>query len=167
MNQIELRDIPGCEGYYQASSDGHIWSIRSKKFLKEAGGDDYHMVTLLVKGKYKCEYVHRLVAMAFIPNPDPEKYTDVNHMDEVKYHNYPNNLEWCTRKYNLHYSDVWGGKGCGTRKAVYCVELNKSFASMNEAAKATGIQQSNLSALLRRGDVEKNTLGGYHWRYAD
>ena len=98
-----LKDIPGLEGLYQASDDGRIYSVRNKLFLKQAGGDDYHIVTItcVSRGIRKQEYVHRLVAMAFLENP--HNYTEVNHKDECKTNNCVDNLEWCDHYYNINY----------------------------------------------------------------
>ena len=53
--------------------------------------------------KKKTVSVHRLVAMAFVNNPNPDKYKEVNHIDENKLNNNADNLEWCTRSYNQKY----------------------------------------------------------------
>ena len=100
---VILKDIPGLEGSYQASNDGHIYSVRSKKFLKESGNEDYRIVTICCPNLVKDEYVHRLVALAFCYNPDPEHFKEINHKDECKFNNKPENLEWCDRSYNLNY----------------------------------------------------------------
>lgn len=96
---VILKDIPGLEGFYQASNDGHIYSLIHNKFLKEAGNDDYHVVTIF----NRTVYVHRLVALAFCHNPDPAHFNEINHKDECKWNNKPENLEWCDRKYNMNY----------------------------------------------------------------
>lgn len=157
-----MRDCVGYEGRYAVTSCGKVWSYKYKRFLTPQGGEDYQMIGLSKDGKYTFDYVHRLVAKAYIPNPDPEKYTDVNHKDEVRYHNWVNNLEWCTRNYNVNY----GSRSQKIQKPVYCVELDKRFNSIKDAAEATGIHQSNLSSLLKHNKEETHTLGGYHWRYA-
>ena len=161
-------DISGYEGRYAVTSCGKVLSYRHKKFLKPAGGNgNYQMVTLVdADGKGHNEYVHRLVAKAYIPNHDPQKYTDVNHKDEVKDHNWVNNLEWCDRKYNNNYGNRTQRAAKAKRQAVYCVELDKRFDSIKEAAEATGIHQGNLSSLLKHNKDGNHTLGGYHWRYA-
>lgn len=157
-----MRDVVGWEGLYKVTSCGKVWSCRSKQFLKPAGGTDYQMVLLQCKGKKEFDYVHRIVAKAYIPNPD--NLPEVNHKDEVRNHNWVENLEWCTRNYNLQYSGIGGKK---LRIPVYCVELDKTYASITEAAQAHGIHQANLSALLKHGANENHHLGGYHWRYAN
>lgn len=155
-----MRDVVGFEGLYGITSCGKVWSYKRNKFLHTYGGDDYQMVCLYKEGKSYFDYVHRLVAKAYLPNPN--NWPDVNHKDEVKTHNWVNNLEWCTRIYNLHYSNIWTKRH---QISVYCVELDKTFDSIKQAAKATGVHQSNLSTLLKNKNPEKHTLGGYHWRY--
>ena len=61
-----------------------------------------HMIRLRHCGKTITEYAHRLVAMAFIPNPDG--YELVNHKDENRQNNAVSNLEWCDRRYNMLYN---------------------------------------------------------------
>lgn len=109
------KDILGYEGLYQVSSYGRVRSLdrydRMNHFLKgrilklytRKGG--YLFVQLHLNGKGKNYLVHRLVAIAFIPNPD--NLPEVNHLDEDKTNNRVENLEFCDRKYNINF---------GTRK---------------------------------------------------
>lgn len=159
-----MRDIPGFEGKYAATSCGRIWSYKHKKFLKNCGEKgNYQIVMLSENGKCKCYYVHRLVALAFIPNP--HNLPQVNHKDEQKDNNCLDNLEWCTAYYNLHYSQVWRGRNMRESKPVYCIELNKTFSSIFKAAKEMNVGQANLSTHLSKG-IPKS-VGGYHWKYAE
>lgn len=152
----KLRDIPGWEGLYAATRDGRIWSHRRKRFMKPCGEEgNYQLVMLSKDNKGKCYYVHRLVALAYIPNPD--NLPEVNHKDEHKDHNWADNLEWCDKDYNLNY----GTRSQRVRKAVYCVELDKTYPSMYEAAKAFGGHQSNLTNCVHN---HQHTFAGYHWR---
>jgi hypothetical protein len=153
-----MRDVVGFEGKYAVTSCGKIWSYRRNKFLNTYGGDDYQMVGLYKDGKTYFDYVHRIVAKAYIPNPD--NLPDVNHKDEVRNHNWANNLEWCTRKYNINY----GARIEKIRKAVYCVELDKVFDSALTAAQELGIHASGITFCVR-GKIK--TTGGYHWQYAN
>lgn len=105
------KDIPGYEGYYQASTLGNIRSVprvtsnnhyKEGKVLKQRPDKNgYSIVCLCKDGERKFRKVHRLVAMTFIPNPC--NLPQVNHKDEVKANNDVFNLEWCTAKYNTNY----------------------------------------------------------------
>lgn len=104
-------------GLYEASNLGYIRSIDSiceyidgrKRHLKgrvlrpSIDKKGYSSVTLYKNGLKVCIRVHRLVLQTFEPNPNPEIYTEINHIDENKKNNCLNNLEWCTRQYNNTY----------------------------------------------------------------
>lgn len=101
------KDIPGYEGLYQVSNTGQVRSLNyrrtGKKQILKPGytKDGYETVNLNKEGSYKTYKVHRLVAMAFISNPN--NYPVVNHIDENKTNNAVWNLEYCTREYNNNY----------------------------------------------------------------
>ena len=158
---MTMRDIPNYEGRYAATEDGRIYSYRRKKFLSSCGyKDDYQLVMLCDGGeKGRNYYVHRLVAMAFLPNPD--NLPEVNHKDHKRDNNSVENLEWCSRKYNMSDVSHAGRKG----KPVICIETNERYSSVNAAAKAIGLAQPNLSAHLNHNNPK--TVGGYHWKYAE
>ena len=110
------KDIEGYEGLYQVSNKGRVKSLKrkicsnsnhkyntlSEKLLKLSGGGKYIQVILCKDGKTSAKLVHRLVAQAFIPNPN--NLPCVNHKDENKKNNDVRNLEWCTYKYNNEYN---------------------------------------------------------------
>lgn len=106
------KDIRGYEGYYQVSNFGNVRSVdrvdshcRNLKgrILKLSNGT-YKSVTLSTNNVCKNHSVHRLVAEAFIPNPN--NLPCINHKDEDKHNNNVNNLEWCTYGYNNDYSEL-------------------------------------------------------------
>ncbi len=107
----EWRDIEGYEHEYQVSNLGRVRSLDriSKQNHKLKGRfvtpnitkGGYALVRMYGTQGFKIESIHRLVAKAFIPNPD--NLPEVNHKDENKQNNCVDNLEWCTRLYNVHY----------------------------------------------------------------
>ena len=105
------KDVPGFEGIYRVSNLGMVRSLdrvkkdgrrmygRIRKPHRDSCG---YMLVQLYKDNEKKHYsIHRLVALAFIPNPD--NLPQVNHKDEVRDHNTVDNLEWCTVLYNQNY----------------------------------------------------------------
>lgn len=96
------KDIEGYEGLYQVSNKGRVMNVRNGK-LKALyyGTGGYKRVMLWKNNESKNYSVHRLVAKAFIPNPD--NLPQVNHKDECNTNNVVENLEWCTVDYNLSY----------------------------------------------------------------
>ena len=114
-NSIEIwKDIEGYEGLYQVSNRGRVKSLSRKvtnamfsineHFVKLVdNGHGYKSVSLWKDNKGKHFYVHRLVALAFVPNSNGYKY--INHKDEDKSNNDVSNLEWCTAKYNCNYGN--------------------------------------------------------------
>ena len=154
-----MKDIKDYEGLYAITTDGNVWSYKSRKFLKPyliKGG--YHIVGLYNNGKRKKFLIHRLVAEAFIPNPN--NLPCVNHKDENKSDNNVNNLEWCSYEYNNNYGTRVKRSAEKKSEAVYCVELDRTFKSQTEAVKELGISQGNISNCLT-GKIK--TAGGYHW----
>lgn len=148
-----MKDIKNYEGIYAVTEDGRVWSYRSKRFLApQLAGKGYLKVELYKKGHKKASvFVHRLVAEAFIPNPD--SLPEVNHKDEDKTNNNISNLEWITRQANVAYSNS---------KAIRCIELNRIFNSIIEAERALNLCHENICKVLK-GKLAHT--GGYHFEY--
>ena len=188
MENIEIwKDIENYEGLYQVSNLGRIKSLerdvyrQNGTFHYHAGGKilapalnrgGYSQIDLYKNGKMKREYVHRLVAMAFIPNP--ENKPQVNHKDEVKTNNVVENLEWCTSVYNINYGTrnersvqnhrYYKFGNNPNAKSVFCEELNKKFDSIRRAEEELGV---NINCIVGACKGRLKTAGGFHWRYAD
>lgn len=182
-------DIPGYEGEYQASNFGRIKSVSrpirrgtstytSKEvILKQQTDRNGYRFIILHK---KLCLVHRLVGMAFLPNP---KET-INHINGNKADNRVENLEWATRSENTrHAYDVLHRKGSLTgrrgtdspnfgkrgiqsklSKSIEQIENGKriaTFESMREAERVTGIHHAQISATCKG---ERPHAGGFQWR---
>ena len=151
--------IAGYEGLYEVSDLGRVKSLKfcKEKILKpQKTRDDYLQVDIYKDGKVKHSKVHRLVAEAFIQNP--QGLETVNHKDEVKTNNVASNLEWMSRGDNKRYS---------ANKSVQMFdkktgELLATFPSLMEAERVTGIHKSNISECC---NGKQKSAGGYSWRY--
>lgn len=105
------KDVPGYEGLYKVSNIGNVMSFHTdgvfgknnhgRLLVQRTDACGYKYVYISKNGKKKRESVHRLVAYAFLPNP--ENLPQVNHIDEIRDHNTVSNLEWCTALYNQRY----------------------------------------------------------------
>ena len=154
---------------YSISDEGNVRNDNTMKLLKQhLNNKGYPMVNLWKNNKGQWKTIHRLVAIAFIPNPLGKK--EVNHIDGNKKNNKTDNLEWCTNCENqFHRSRVLGKTRYpeealrATRKAVVCIETGTVYESVSEAARLCGLQQQNISKVLTN---KIRTTGGFHWRYA-
>lgn len=156
-----MKDIFGFEGIYSITEDGKVWSYRNKRFLKTIiNKNGYTYVKLSKDGISRYHRVHRLVAIAYLPNPN--NLPQVNHIDENLQNNSVSNLEWCSCGYNINY----GARNETVRKklskAVLCVELNKIYSSATEAATELNI---SISGICNCAAGRRTTAGGYHWKY--
>ena len=175
------KDIEGYEGYYQVSNLGRVKSLERTINHKTCYGGLYHIKERILKlkiekdgyfriglkkGKIKKYYrVNRLVAQAFIPNPN--NYPIVNHKDENPLNNNVDNLEWCTQKYNVNY-----GNGISKRKKKISIKINqydldgnfiKTWGSIKDAARY--YNGNTKICQCCKGKVK--TAAGYKWKYAE
>jgi hypothetical protein len=149
---------------YKVSDTGEVMSYRNQvNLIQRPDSGGYMRVSLFYEGKNFNALVHRLVAIAFIPNP--ENKPQVNHKDGDKSNNCVDNLEWVTNNENqAHRAE----NGLVFRKRVvqYDLEGNyiKTYDSLTEAALTNNLRKGNLSNVCLG---RKKTLGGYIWRYED
>ncbi len=178
------KDIPGYEGLYQVSDLGRVKSLERyknnnggfvkvpEKIFNGAPRNGYLLVGLSKGGKRKTCAIHRLVAIAFIPNP--ENKPTVNHINGNKTDNRAVNLEWNTDAENIRHAFATGLNGFEHSKnkkgsipvAQYDTDMNlvRTYPSMMEAERQTGIPNRNI-ALCCRGKYGR--IGGYIWKYAE
>lgn len=157
-------------GQYMVDKNGNVYSHWSKRLLKAGdNGIGYLQVALSARDKHgkivvRFKKIHRLVAMAFIPNP--ENYTDVNHKDGNKKNNHVSNLEWCTHSENVKHSyDMLGRVDDKSKimKPVICINTGKVYNSAVEAAKELGLFTSNISMIC---NGKSKSTNGYRFKFA-
>ena len=175
------KDIEGYEGLYQVSNLGRIKSLpkqdgfrflneKIKKSFRQKNG--YLRASLYKEGIGKTELIHRLVAKAFLPNPN--SLPQVNHKDENKLNNRVDNLEWCSAKYNMNYGTCIERRaktqretGCqinnkASSVPVICLENNIIYPSIREAERKLHLDGSCISKVCR--GVRKRA-GGFTFAY--
>ena len=142
------KDVVGYEGLYKISNLGNVYSLYTNKELsKVTRKDGYQYVSLSKNKSRKLKLIHRLVAEAFIPNPD--NLPIINHKDEKPSNNRVDNLEWCTYSYNNSYNNVAVRRAEPLRKRVYAYNIKGDkvyeFESAQEACRALNLSSGNLS----------------------
>lgn len=190
------RDVVGYEGLYQVSNLGRVKGLpvatrfgqRIKKhperiLVPTIGKRGYYVVGLSKEGKTVLKTLHRLIAIAFIPNPKNLPYID--HIDTNRLNNSIDNLRWCTPKENsnnplsiLHQSEASKRKwedGCfDNRNNLHYIkvaqyrkngELVKIWDSIIEAAKTLGIDSSSISSICLGTNKNRHTAGGFVWKH--
>lgn len=150
MNEI-WKDIKGYNGLYQVSNTGFVKSFQTKtpfikKFNKNHQG--YLSVALCLDNKVKLVKIHRLVAEAFLPNP--ENKPQVNHKDGNKSNNHVDNLEWVTASENIKHSFANCLQTMDLRKrkvSSYTLDgkFLKTYDSIADASSDTGISIGNIT----------------------
>ena len=172
------KDIKGYEGKYMVSNLGRVKSLNYHRTGKEGilkGGDNgygYLKVELCKEGKVNQPLVHVLVATAFLENPD--NLPEVNHKDEDKTNNRVENLEWCSRLYNINYGTRSKRSAEKRRndpkrsKPVIGIDkvsgLILEFPSTMEASRQTGIDQRRINDCLKG---RKKSAKGFYWFYVE
>ena len=183
------KPVRNYEGKYMVSNTGEVKSLNYRRTGKERilkgvdYGEGYLYVSLWKDGKVKQCRINRLVAQAFIPNPN--NLPEVNHKNEDKTDNRVENLEWCSKSHNVNHgtrnkraAEKLKGKkhseehnkkiGKKLSKPVFSVDKESGlimwWQSAMEASRQTGIAQSNIT-LCCQGKVK--SAGGHVWFYAD
>jgi len=170
----EWKDIKGFEGLYQVSNLGRVLSL-PKTFkgggnggvkshngiiLKQTKATLYPSVNFSVNGVKTVVNVHRLVAEAFLPNP--ENKTTVNHIDGNKYNSNVSNLEWATQSENIIHAYKTGLSAKGARhsrsKIVLDTQTGIFYDCAQDAAKAKGYLYSTLHNWLNGHRPNKTSL---------
>lgn len=156
----QWKDIKGYEGYYQISSYGKVKNIVTGNILKPSKSKTGYLHITLCYTNRKDFLIHRLVALAFLQNPN--NFPEVNHKDEDKSNNCADNLEWCTAKYNVNYGK--GSKARNTKVIQYDLKNNmiKIWESMKEVEEELGIKYQCISRCC--SGLRKST-GGFLWAY--
>lgn len=163
------KDIPGYEGKYQVSNLGNVKSLswhkknEARQLKQKHDRRGYPMCFLFKEGHRRTFSVHRLVALAFIPNPDNKP--QVNHINGVKTDNRVENLEWCTNMENqLHAVKT------DLKSTVKIIQYDKNgnfikeWPSMTKAADAMGVTKESLFACCN--GISK-TSKNFIWRYKE
>ena len=159
-----MKDIKGYEGLYAITPEGEVWSYKSKMFLKPGVNNiGYLYVNLCKNGKRKSYVIHRLVAMAYLPNP--ENLPEINHKDENKTNNCLQNLEWCNRKYNINYGNRIERMVSSNKKPILQYTLNGEFVREWPSATDVGKEVKNNICHCLKGDYK--TAYGYKWFYKE
>lgn len=176
MQEEIWKDIPGYEGYYQASNLGNIRSVERVVFCRpgvqrkvpskvlaknKAGNGGYYRVMISIKGKVKYVLVHILVALSFVDNPENKE--QVNHINGNKLDNRAENLEWVTQSENmLHAYNLGLQKPKSVKpRRVICVDTGEIFNSILSASESINRSSSTLRQAIR----ENRPCGGFKYEY--
>ena len=176
------KDIPGYEGHYQISNHSNVRTLcylnkkNCIKLLKPVKAKTGYLVVNLHKNnKATIKYVHRLVAEAFIPNPENKPH--INHIDGNKSNPAINNLEWVTPSENqihaynlgLHVKSTKGMTGALCKNSKPILQFSKdgvfirSWSAASEAARYYGVSAGNIWSCIHGKRI---TAYGYKWTFA-
>lgn len=166
-----IKLIPGYE-HYAVDELGNVYSVRKNylKLIPKHNHDGYLRIQLWNHQSCKFVGIHRLVAIAFIPNPDNKPF--INHKNGIKSDNRVENLEWCTQKENIKHSYQMGlshknplnFKPLSKPIKQYDLQDNfiKEFPSTMEVERILGIKHSQISYACKHNGIAK----GYKWKYS-
>lgn len=156
------KDVVGFEEYFRVSNLGNVFSKRTNKILKPVLSKTGYL-TIPTKiggrnGKNYCFKVHRLVAEAFIPNPDDKPY--VNHLDSDRTNANVENLEWCTHQENMNHAVTFGNlnndykRGCSKHSDEVLMEIkyNPENLSQRHLAKKFNVSKTFVH-MLQHGET--------------
>lgn len=182
----EWRAIQGFEDLYEVSNEGRVRNSEGRIISQTIRGRGYLGVCLHKDKRQFQRYTHRLVAEAFLLNP--QNLPCVNHKDEDKNNNVLSNLEWCTYTYNNSYgsrvvriteklrgkhlpletrhrmSASHKGKNYNTCRKVLCIETGIIYPSAQAASKTLGLWRGAVGEVCRGDGL---SAGGCHWKYYD
>lgn len=176
MVQEEWKEIEGTNGLYRISNLGRVWSVRFNRQVKHTETKlGYPVITIPVLEK-KQQFMHRLIAKAFIPNP--YGLPVVNHIDGNRANFSIKNLEWCTQSHNVKAEYLSGRRIGKTNMKGRFGELNPAsrpvakfsldgtllrvFPCLAQAADFVGGSASHIVKVCK-GKLKKHK--GYQWRY--
>lgn len=157
-----FKDIDNYEDLYEISNQGRVRNKITGKILKPNIKNGYYYLILCKDEIHKHHYIHRLVASAFIPNPN--NFSQVNHIDENKLNNNVDNLEWCTSQYNTNYSIHKRSKP--VNQFSLDSRLLNTYKSTQEASRQTGINQGNIVQCCL-GNPKYSHTGNFIWKYVN
>lgn len=154
MDQEYWKDIIGYEGLYSISNLGRIWNHNFQKYMKArlCKRNGYMKIGLTKDSKQTMFSVHRLVAIAHIPNPENKK--EVNHKDLIKTNNNVNNLEWVTPMENIDWNRVNNNFNSvfTVEQVKYILTLLKNNPKLNlsKLSRETGWSRSGMSCIKNK-----------------
>ena len=168
------KDVKGYEGLYMVSNKGRIKSmykqtkiLKNDNILKPALLNSGYLSVMIYKNKTRKRFtVHRLVAEAFIENPDNKNV--INHIDEDKTNNCVENLEWCDYCYNNNYGSARFKQSISMSTPIEMFttkgESIAKFRSIPLAAKMCNVTPEAIRFALHN---PQNTIAGFLWRYLE
>lgn len=163
---MNWKPIADFEERYLVSDSGQVWSLLRHRALKPTiDRYGYEKVVLSKNGKPFYRTVHRLVAHAFVPNPN--NLTTVNHINEDKTDNRAVNLEWLSVADNDNYGTR--NERMANTKCLQPIEQILSdgsvvgYKGVKDASRKTGINRCSIALCCKN---IRNTAGGYKWRYS-